>query len=153
MVGGSEMDGNSLTSIAKENPSEFVLLAVSLSLKNTWGPTANVALYSSGKELGKSLNLDIRNVGSLEEAFSEIEKALNNAWKGRLDGDKLIFEECVLRELYRRGGIQSSEPLPTCYFHMGFCAGMLEKILGKKVNLKVLSKGPLSCVEQIIIEE
>jgi hypothetical protein len=42
--------------------------------------------------------------------------------------------------------------LPTCYFHVGFFAGLLERILGKKVNLKILSKGPLSCVEQVIIE-
>ncbi len=147
------MSEDNLTLIAKENPSEFVLLAVSLSLKNTWGPAANVTLYSSGKELGKSLKLNIEKCSSLEEALKEIERTLGNAWKGRLDGDKLIFEECVLRDLYRRGGAKLSEPLPTCYFHMGFCAGILERIMRKKVNMKVLSKGPLSCVEQIIIEE
>jgi len=146
------MSENSLASMAKENPLEFVLLAVSLSLKNTWGPAANVALYSSGKELGRSLKLDIESCESLEDAKKEIENALGNAWKGQLEGDKLIFKECVLRNLYKRGGLEVNESLPTCYFHVGFCAGLLERILGKKVNLKILSKGPLSCVEQVIIE-
>ncbi len=147
------VDDNSLTSIARENPNEFILLAVALSLKNTWGPTANVALYSSGKELGKSLKLSFEKVDNLEEAFKEVEKALDNAWKGRLEGDKLIFEKCSLRELYKKGGVETNDPLPICYFHMGFFAGLLERILGKKVNLKLLSRGPLSCVEQVIIEK
>lgn len=67
-------------------------------------------------------------------------------------GDKLVFDRCVLRDLYKRGRVELGEPLPTCYFHIGFCARILEKMLGKKVNLKAISKGPLSCVEQIIIE-
>ncbi len=146
------MSENDFASMVKENPIEFVLLAISLSLKNSWGPAANVALYSSGKELGKSLKLNIESCENLGDAIDEIEKALGNAWKSRLEDDKLIFEECILRSLYKRGGIEDNEPLPTCYFHVGFCAGLLEKILGKKVNLKILSKGPLSCVEQVIIE-
>ena len=143
---------DNLLSMARGDPSEFILLAISLSLKETWGSTANVALYRSGKELGKSLGIRFEKTLSLEEAVKELERILGNAWKGRLEGDKLVFDKCILRDLYRRGGVELDEPLPTCYFHIGFCAGVLERILGRKVNLKAMSRGPLSCVEQIIME-
>lgn len=69
------MSDNDLLSIARENPNEFILLAISLSLRETWGSVANIALYRSGKELGKSLEIRFKKTQSLEEAIKELEKS------------------------------------------------------------------------------
>ncbi len=147
------MSSDNLASVASEDLGNFFLLALSISLKENWGPAANVALYSSGKELGKSFGSKFRGAGSLEEAIESAKRALGGAWNVKLDGNRLISDKCFLKELYERGGFSPKEPLPTCYFLLGFCAGILEEALGKKVNMRVDSYGASSCIELVIMEE
>ncbi len=144
-----------LERLSREDPLAFITAFVSDALRKEWGVAINTIMYISGKDAARKLSPPGR-AGSLEEAIGMLNEMLGGHWGVRVaeKGGKryAIFTECMLRKIYIKAGLRDGKPLPFCYFHAGFVAGMLEGILGRQVDLKPVSRGAESCLEELLLE-
>jgi len=140
--------------LAKEEPLAFMVAFVSEALRREWGDAINTVMYISGKDAAREIHVS-ESSESLEGAVEKLNSLLGGHWRMEVEEREgkryAVFKQCRLRELYRKAGIGDGKPLPFCFFHAGFIAGILERTLGRRVDLKPISRGDDACIEELIL--
>lgn len=146
---------NRVLSLARDDPIAFIVAYASEALRKEWDGAINTVMYMAGKSSGKEAAKSLGSASTLEEAVKRVNDAFGGHWRIDLvekEGSRYaVFSECMLRGMYRSAGLDDVHPLPFCFFHAGFIAGILEEMLGRRVDLKPISRGAERCLEQIII--
>jgi len=154
-MGMENIGGGDVFKLARDKPLAFIVAYTSDALRREWDGAINTVMYMAGKSSGEKAAKSLGKVESLEEAVEAVNKVLGGHWRMEVvekEGKHYaLFSDCLLRQMYRDAGIKDVHPLPFCYFHAGFIAGILEEILGRRVDLKPLSRGPERCFENLLL--
>ncbi|BES81605.1 hypothetical protein [Pyrodictium abyssi] len=114
-----------------------ILRGLSRALYLTLGSNPAMS-YRAGKSYGRHLGAMILAEGyeasSLEEAVEILNEGLQGMVKTRLEGDKLFLEWSWFHDIVEKEGIEHPE-----FIHrlvQGFIAGILEMLLGRRIELR-----------------
>jgi predicted hydrocarbon binding protein len=130
------------------------------------GSSAPQLMYFAGKDLGIRESARYDGTDDLEQAlrwiFPQSENTWKiNLWKNKEDDDfwvyeveemfvRLLFEECPVREACRISGAKLGGV--ACQAVHGYTAGMLERIFGRRVNLKTEHAGETACLVMLVTD-
>ena len=155
--------------VYKKNIEALVRILASLShaSESLIGKAANALMYQTGKDLGKIEGEKLDKTKDLDKALKMLMDAEEGVWnielwkdKGEADyifGDEevkkayLIFRECPIREVCMTHGIEQDGVI--CRITHGLFAGMIGKVLDKKVDLHVEHPGPNACKKIVTMKE
>ena len=155
--------------IYKRNIEALVRILASLShaSESLIGKAANTLMYQTGKDIGKIEGEKLDKTKDLDKALKMLMDAEEGVWhielwkdKGEADyifGDDqvkkayLIFRECPIREVCMTHGIEQNGVI--CRITHGLFAGMIGKVLDKKVDLMVEHTGPNACKKIVSMKQ
>ena len=114
-----------------------MLHGVSRALYLTLGSNPAMS-YRAGKSYGRRVGALIMaegyEAGSLEEAVELMNTGLKGMLSARLEGDKLVLEWNMFDDIVRKEGLEHPEFID--FLLRGFIAGVLEVLLGRRVDLR-----------------
>ncbi|MBN2025367.1 MAG: hypothetical protein JW854_01200 [Actinobacteria bacterium] len=128
------------------------------------GRSAPQLMYFAGKDLGLKEATAYDNTDDIERALKSVFAGREEVWKVSLwknkeDDDfwvyevetmfiRLLFERCPVRDACLAAGVRMGGV--ACQTVHGYAAGMLEKIFGRKVDLRTEHMGPGSCLVMLV---
>ena len=127
-----------------------ILHGLSSALYLTLGSNPAIS-YRAGKSYGRRLGAMILAEGyeaqNLEEAVEILNEGLRGMVKTRLEGDKLVLEWSWFHDIAEREGLQHPE-----FIHrivQGFIAGVLEMLVGRRIELRSTQEHNVYVVMQL----
>lgn len=143
--------------------------SLSYGLEQVLGRGAGALNYRAGRNVGVKGNVE-KQTSDLIEALDLLNKELHRRgidwgiqpFKPEADAQyeyevngqravKLVFHNCLVRcSLFRFAHDQKQS---LCQMEMGLLCGVMQKILGKKVDLRVIHAGENACLKELLVAQ
>lgn len=144
-----------------------VVGSISYGLEQVLGRGANAINYRAGRNLGvkgevknktddilkglELLNLELKDRG-IDWGIKPFKYAAESDYVYEVQGQKaikLVFHNCLVRCSLFRFAHEQKQSL--CQMEMGVLCGIMQKILNKKVDLRVLHAGENACLKELLV--